>query len=96
MTIHAILTVDLNGSVSTAARAKFYEVLKSHHYLKHKLTTLWTVQFTASTTQKALSGLCESMWLLLQGLQVSLIMRPCSCKERSRPLNGKAAVPQLS
>ncbi|WP_144174314.1 hypothetical protein [Pseudomonas sp. Kh13] len=50
MTIHAILTVDLNASVSAAARAKFYEVLKSHHYVKHKLTTLWTVQFTASTT----------------------------------------------
>ncbi|MDD2049698.1 hypothetical protein [Pseudomonas putida] len=50
MTIHAILTVDLNGSVSTAARAKFYEVLKSHHYVKHKLTTLWAVQFTPDTT----------------------------------------------
>lgn len=50
MTIHAILTVDLNGSVSAAARAKFYEVLKTHHYVKHKLTTLWTVQFTPGTT----------------------------------------------
>ncbi|HFQ8053645.1 TPA: hypothetical protein ACHTCR_005534 [Pseudomonas putida] len=50
MTIHAILTVDLNGSVSAASRAKFYEVLKSHHYVKHKLTTLWTVQFVPGAT----------------------------------------------
>lgn len=50
MTIHAILTVDLNGSVSAAARAKFYEVLKTHHYVKHKLTTLWTVQFAPGAT----------------------------------------------
>ena len=50
MTIHAILTVDLNGSVSAAARAKFYEVLKIHHYVKHKLTTLWTVEFVPGAT----------------------------------------------
>lgn len=50
MTIHAILTVDLNSSVTAAARAKFYEVLKHHHYVKHKLTTLWTVQFVPGAT----------------------------------------------
>lgn len=50
MTLHAVLTVDLNGSVSPAARAKFNQVLKDHHYIKHKLTTLWTVQFTSGTT----------------------------------------------
>jgi len=83
MTIHAILTVDLNGSVSTAARAKFYEVLKSHHYLKHKLTTLWTVQFTASTTPESAerivrehvalaaraAGITDYEALLMQGAQ---------------------------
>jgi hypothetical protein len=50
MTIHATLTVDLNGNVSPQARELFNEVLRKHHYVKHKLTTLWTVQFTPSTT----------------------------------------------
>ncbi|MBP2261262.1 hypothetical protein J3B00_002067 [Pseudomonas sp. BP8] len=83
MTIHAILTVDLNGSVSTAARARFYEVLKNHHYVKHKLTTLWTVQFTPSTTPASAeriarehvalaartAGITDYEALLMQGTQ---------------------------
>jgi len=83
MTIHAILTVDLNGSISSAARAKFYDVLKSHHYVKHKLTTLWTVQFTPSTTPASAerivrehvalaartAGITDYEALLMQGTQ---------------------------
>lgn len=50
MAIHAVLTVDLNGFVTAEARALFNSVLAQHHYVKHKLTTLWTVQFTPTTT----------------------------------------------
>jgi len=83
MSIHAILTVDLNGSVSAAARAKFYEVLKNHHYVKHKLTTLWTVKFTPDTTPAGAdrvvrehvalaartAGIADYEALLMQGTQ---------------------------
>lgn len=50
MTIYVTLTVDLNGSVSQAARAKFYEYLRGQHYVKHKLTTLWTAWFKPGST----------------------------------------------
>lgn len=50
MTIHVTLTVDLNGNVTQAARAKFNEYLKSQHFTKHKLTTLWTAWFVPNST----------------------------------------------
>jgi hypothetical protein len=50
MTIYVTLTVDLNGNVSTAARAKFNEFLKGRNYTKHKLTTLWTAWFLPNNT----------------------------------------------
>jgi len=50
MTIHVTLTVDLNGNVSQAARARFYEFLKGRNYTKHKLTTLWTAWFLPGNT----------------------------------------------
>jgi hypothetical protein len=50
MALHATLTVDLNGFVTAEARAIFNRVLAEHYYAKHKLTTLWTVQFTPNTT----------------------------------------------
>jgi hypothetical protein len=50
MTLHAILTVDLNGNVSDEARKTFERVLAAHHYVKRKLTTVWRVQFTPGTT----------------------------------------------
>lgn len=50
MTIFVTLTVDLNGNVTQAARAKFYEYLKGQNYTKHKLTTLWTAMFKPGNT----------------------------------------------
>lgn len=50
MTLHAILTVDLNGYVSDEARKTFERVLAERHYVKRKLTTVWRVQFTQGTT----------------------------------------------
>lgn len=51
MTIHIMLTVDLNGHVSTEARAKFYEVLKQYHLVRRKLTTVWTAEFSPGSTK---------------------------------------------
>ncbi|WP_323150931.1 hypothetical protein [Pseudomonas glycinae] len=50
MTLNAILTVDLNGYVSDEARKVFERVLAERHYVKRKLTTVWSVQFTPNTT----------------------------------------------
>lgn len=50
MTLHAIVTVDLNGYVSDSARKTFERVLAEHHYVKRKLTTVWRVQFVPGTT----------------------------------------------
>lgn len=52
MTIQAVVTVDLDGGVSTAARGKFDQYLKGKGLNKHKLTTLWTVAFTPETTKQ--------------------------------------------
>ncbi|WP_044311650.1 hypothetical protein ACTACH_19805 [Pseudomonas syringae] len=51
MTIHATLTVDLNGYVSDHARKVFNQSLADLHYKKHKLTTLWTVHFVPSASK---------------------------------------------
>lgn len=45
MNIHATLTVDLNGSVTTYARDQFYESLRKRNFFKNNLTTTWTVEF---------------------------------------------------
>lgn len=45
MAIHATLTLDLNGSVTPAARQKFYDSLRSSNLIKSNLTTTWTVRF---------------------------------------------------
>lgn len=52
MPYHAVATVDLDNGVSSAARAKFNEELKKKLFTKHKLTTLWTVVFTPSSTRE--------------------------------------------
>lgn len=52
MTLHAVVTVDLDNGVSASARTKFNESLKSKKLTKHKLTTLWTAVFTAGTTRE--------------------------------------------
>lgn len=53
MTIHIMLTVDLNGHVSTEARAKFYEVLGQHNLVRRKLTTVWTATFKPAATKES-------------------------------------------
>lgn len=59
MTINATLTVDLNGYVSDHARKVFNQSLADVHYKKHKLTTLWTVQFTPATTRDSADRLVK-------------------------------------
>jgi len=51
MTIHAVLTVDLDGGVTSSARNTFNEELKKEKYIKHKLTTLWTARFLEGWTK---------------------------------------------
>ncbi|MDA3137079.1 hypothetical protein HG619_23200 [Pseudomonas syringae] len=51
MTIHATLTVDLNGYVSDHARNVFNQSLAARNYTKHKLTTLWTGHFVPSASR---------------------------------------------
>ncbi len=50
MTIHVTLTVDLNSNVTQVQRNRFNEFLKERHYIKHKLTTLWTAYFIPGNT----------------------------------------------
>ena len=52
MPIHAVVTVDLDGGVSTVARNKFNKILSDAGLVKHKLTTLWTVLFTPNSTKQ--------------------------------------------
>ncbi|MCY1441389.1 hypothetical protein D9M71_577020 [compost metagenome] len=52
MTFYASATVDLDNFVSPAARRKFNEELRKKNFTKHKLTTLWTVSFTPSTSRE--------------------------------------------
>ncbi|KAA8561302.1 hypothetical protein FX985_01354 [Pseudomonas extremaustralis] len=52
MTLHAVVTVDLDNGVSSSARTKFNEALKAKKLTKHKLTTLWTGVFTTGTTRE--------------------------------------------
>lgn len=51
MSFHASATVDLDNFVSSTARDKFNEELKKKNFMKHKLTTLWTVSFTPGTSR---------------------------------------------
>lgn len=53
MAIHIMLTVDLNGHVSSEARAKFYEVLQQHNLVRRKLTTVWTAKFKPAATKES-------------------------------------------
>lgn len=53
MTIYAMLTLDLNGNISTEVRNKFYESLKLRNFVKRKLTTTWTVTFKPHITKVA-------------------------------------------
>ncbi|WP_153788973.1 hypothetical protein [Pseudomonas sp. EMN2] len=83
MTIYAMLTVDLNGHVTSQAREVFNEVLRKHHYVKHKLTTIWTVQFVPGASPAAAenavrehvalaartAGISDYEALLMQGQQ---------------------------
>lgn len=52
MTLHAVVTVDLDNGVSSSARTKFNEELKKKNFSKHKLTTLWTAVFTPTSTRE--------------------------------------------
>ncbi|MFY1663740.1 hypothetical protein [Pseudomonas sp. Pseu.R1] len=51
MSLNASLTVDLDNFVSSKAREKFYEELKKKQFVRRKLTTLWTVSFTPTTSR---------------------------------------------
>lgn len=48
MSIYAMLTVDLNESVSTEARRKFAEHLAKENWAKRPLTTTWTASFSSA------------------------------------------------
>lgn len=50
MTVYLMLTLDLNGNVSTEAREKFYNVLKADHLKRRKLTTTWSAHFVSHYT----------------------------------------------
>lgn len=52
MAIHVMLTLDLNGNVSTEARERFYSVLKESHFVRRKLTTTWSAGFTPQSTRQ--------------------------------------------
>lgn len=52
MTLHAVVTVDLDNGVSSSARTKFNEELRKKNFSKHKLTTLWTAVFTPTSTRE--------------------------------------------
>jgi hypothetical protein len=45
MTVYVMLTLDLNGHVSTESRDKFYGVLMANHFHRRKLTTTWSATF---------------------------------------------------
>lgn len=51
MSLNASLTVDLDNFVSSTVRNKFNEELKKKKFVKHKLTTLWTVSFAPNTSR---------------------------------------------
>ncbi|MNJ31556.1 hypothetical protein D3C77_261970 [compost metagenome] len=51
MTLHALITVDLDNGVGSSARAKFNEELKKNHFFKHRLTTIWTAVYVEGTTK---------------------------------------------
>jgi amino acid permease len=51
MSYHAVVTVDLDNFVSSAARNKFNEELKKKKFTQRKLTTLWTAIFAAGTSR---------------------------------------------
>lgn len=53
MAIHIMLTVDLNGHVSSEARAKFYEILRQKGLIRRKLTTVWTAEFKLGATKES-------------------------------------------
>ena len=46
MTIYFMLTLDLNGNVSTDAREKFYAVLRANNLQRRGLTTTWSGRFS--------------------------------------------------
>lgn len=53
MSLNASLTVDLDNCVNSTARNKFNEEMKKRKFVKHKLTTLWTVTFIAGTSRQS-------------------------------------------
>lgn len=52
MAVSVMLSVDLNN-VTSEARTKFYEELKTRLWVKLKLTTTWRAQFTEGATHAA-------------------------------------------
>ena len=51
MPYYALITVDLDNDVSRAARDKFNDELAKKHFIKHKLTTVWTATYKSGTTK---------------------------------------------
>lgn len=52
MPLQAFLTVDLDGGVTKPQRDEFDSYLKKQGFEKRKLTTLYTVDFTAESTKE--------------------------------------------
>ncbi len=51
MIFHAVVTVDLDGGVTSSARNTFNEEMKKEKFYKHKLTTLWTARYLDGWTK---------------------------------------------
>ena len=51
MPLYAVVTVDLDAGVTSTQRNKFDQYLAERHYTKQKLTTIWTVMFTPTTSK---------------------------------------------